>query len=179
MITSIGQPQQNLSNSEMETAPDHMIIVSTQGNHDNEEFGVVIWAGFIGVKEDTVEMHAAIPAQGNSTFSREVVIKSQEKSRKDNGKQRQLWFAFGNTIGKLWPKNLDQECPLCCPCYNGLASAHSLNFTGFYDSITSDVRSLKTLDLFVFYMKSRQRSCWRSILVPILLLSNCLTWFMG
>ena len=44
----------------METAPDHMIIVSTQGNHDNEEFGVVIWAGFIGVKEDTVEMHAAI-----------------------------------------------------------------------------------------------------------------------
>ena len=42
MITSIGQPQQNLSNSEMETAPYHMIIVSTQGNHDNEEFGVVI-----------------------------------------------------------------------------------------------------------------------------------------
>ena len=42
MITSIGQPQQDLSNSEMETAPDHMIIVSTQGNHDNEEFGVVI-----------------------------------------------------------------------------------------------------------------------------------------
>ena len=42
MITSIGQPQQNLSNSEMETAPDHMIIVSTQGNLDNEEFGVVI-----------------------------------------------------------------------------------------------------------------------------------------
>ena len=111
----------------METAPDHMIIVSTQGNHDNEEFGVVIWAGFIGVKEDTVEMHAAIPAQGNSTFSREVVIKSQEKSRKDNGKQRQLWFAFGNTIGKLWPQNLDQECPLCCPCYNGQASAHSLS----------------------------------------------------
>ena len=154
----------------METAPDHMIIVSTQGNHDNEEFGVVIWAGLIGVKEDTVEMHAAILAQGNSTFSREVVIKSQEKSRKDKGKQRQR---------KLWSQNLDQECPLCCPCYNGLASAHSLNFTCFYDSITSDIRSLKTLDLFVFYMKSRQRSCWRSILVPILLMSNCLTWFMG
>ena len=93
-------------------------------------------------------MHAAILAQGNSTFSREVVIKSQEKSRKDNGKQRQLWFAFGNTIGQLWPQNFDQECPLSCPCYNGQASAHSLNFTCFYDSITSDIRSLKTLDLY-------------------------------
>ena len=42
--------------------------------------------GFIRGKEDT----AALPALGSSSFSREAVIKSQEKGRKDNGNQRQL-----------------------------------------------------------------------------------------
>ena len=41
---------------------------------------------FIGGKEDS----AALLALGSSFFSREVVIKSQGKGKKDNGKQRQL-----------------------------------------------------------------------------------------
>ena len=43
-------------------------------------------------KEDTVEMHPAIPTIGSSTFSREVAITCQKKSRKNNGKQRQVSF---------------------------------------------------------------------------------------
>ena len=57
-----------------------------------------MWPGFIRGKEDT----AALLALGSSFFSREVVIKSRGKGKKDNGKQRQLWFACVNTRGQLW-----------------------------------------------------------------------------
>ena len=43
-------------------------------------------------KEDTVEMHPAIPTIGSLTFSRKVAITCQNKSRKNNGKQRQVSF---------------------------------------------------------------------------------------
>ena len=73
-------------------------IFCTQSSHHNEEFGILMWPGFIGGKEES----AALLALGSSFFSREVVIKSQGKGKKDNGKQRQLWFACVNTKGQLW-----------------------------------------------------------------------------
>ena len=73
-------------------------IVCTQSSCHNKEFGILMWPGFIRGKEDT----AALPALGSSSFSREAVIKSQEKGRKDNGNQRQLWFACVNTKEQLW-----------------------------------------------------------------------------
>ena len=90
----------------VETVLEQMIVVEgdpakkifcTQSSHHNEEFGILMWPGFIGGKEDS----AALLALGSSFFSREVVIKSQGKGKKDNGKQRQLWFACVNTKGQL------------------------------------------------------------------------------
>ena len=72
-------------------------LLCTQSSHHNEEFRILMWPGFIGGKEDS----AALLALGSSFFSREVVIKSQGKGKKDNGKQRQLWFACVNTKGQL------------------------------------------------------------------------------
>ena len=72
-------------------------LFCTQSSHHNEEFRILMWPGFIGGKEDS----AALLALGSSFFSREVVIKSQGKGKKDNGKQRQLWFACVNTKGQL------------------------------------------------------------------------------
>ena len=91
----------------VETVLEQMIVVEgdpaknmfcSQSSHHNEEFGILMWPGFIGGKEDS----AALLALGSSFFSREVVIKSQGKGKKDNGKQRQLWFACVNTKGQLW-----------------------------------------------------------------------------
>ena len=73
-------------------------IVCAQSSCHNKEFGILMWPGFIRGKEDT----AALPALGSSSFSREAVIKSQGKGRKDNGNQRQLWFACVNTKEQLW-----------------------------------------------------------------------------
>ena len=72
-------------------------LFCTQSSHHNEEFRILMWPGFIGGKEDST----ALLALGSSFFSREVVIKSQGKGKKDNGKQRQLWFACVNTKGQL------------------------------------------------------------------------------
>lgn len=72
-------------------------LFCTQSSHHNEEFRILMWPGFIGGKEDS----AALLALGSSFFSREVVIKSQGKGKKDNGKQRQLRFACVNTKGQL------------------------------------------------------------------------------
>ena len=72
-------------------------LFCTQSSHHNEEFRILMWPGFIGGKEDST----ALLALGSSFFSREVVIKSQGKGKKDNGKQRQLWFACENTKGQL------------------------------------------------------------------------------